>query len=526
MRRASPLHIVRKVVTIEDLTPRQIVAELDRYIVGQAKAKRAVAVALRNRYRRARLSDDLREEVIPKNLLMIGPTGVGKTEIARRLARLAKAPFLKVEATKFTEVGYVGRDVDSMVRDLVQTSIRLVETEMMEAVKERADRMAVDRIVDTLQPRRVGRAAVATGRAVKTAQEQFAELQRQMSTMLGITPPSPSGAPTTGGMPNPMPRVDEENGHGEEEEEPADEYERKKGEQEERIRQRLREQVASGARDEEEIEIEVEESSNVGVLPLFTGPGAESMGDELQGMLGQMLPKRRKRRRVTIKEAREVFSAEAARSLIDQDSVQREAITRAEEGGIIFIDEIDKVAGRNGNYGGPDVSREGVQRDLLPIIEGSTVQTKFGPVRTNHVLFIAAGAFHVSKPSDLIPELQGRLPIRVELDSLNEDDFRRILTEPKTALTRQYAALLATEGITITFTDDAVHEIARIAVDVNTRTENIGARRLQTVMERLLEDLAFDAPEVSERSVTIDAAFVRDRLSDIAKDEDLSRYIL
>jgi ATP-dependent HslUV protease ATP-binding subunit HslU len=510
--------------TIENLTPREIVVELDRYIVGQANAKRAVAIALRNRYRRAHLPEEMREEVIPKNILMIGPTGVGKTEIARRLAKLARAPFLKIEATKFTEVGYVGRDVDSMVRDLVQISVRLVEGEMTEAVQERAASVAVDRVVEILQPRRSKPVQVAAD-AAKSAQEQWAEMQKQMSQLFG-------GANVTvvPGVPNPTP-PSHESAEEKKPEKHDDEYERKKTEQEERIRLRLKEQIASGARDEEEIEIEVEEHSGggtpIGILPLGGPGGGEGMGQDLSELFSQMMPKKRKKRRTTISDARKIFTAEAAQSLIDRDAVTREAVRRAEEGGIIFLDEIDKVAGRGGSGGSsPDVSREGVQRDLLPIIEGSTVQTKYGPVRTNHVLFIAAGAFHVSKPSDLIPELQGRLPIRVELESLNEDDFRRILTEPRSALTKQYAALLATEGLSITFTDDAVRELARIAVDVNTRTENIGARRLQTVMERLLDELSFDAPDTPDKSVTIDAAFVKQRLDDVAGDEDLSRYIL
>jgi ATP-dependent HslUV protease ATP-binding subunit HslU len=508
---------------VEDLTPRQIVAELDKFIVGQAGAKRAVAVALRNRYRRARLAEDLREEVIPKNILMIGPTGVGKTEIARRLAKLARAPFLKVEATKFTEVGYVGRDVDSMVRDLVQISVRLVEAEMMEAVQDKADALAVDRIVDILQPRR-SRVSQTVDRATRTAQEQFTEIQKHLSTLFGM--PQPPGAATVPGV-SPAAAAPPPPSNGGDNAASAEQDER-----EERIRQRLREQVASGARDDDEIEIEVEEGgggAGFGILPMMgggDGPGGNGM--DLQEMLGSMMPRRKRARRVPIGEARKLLSAEAARSLIDQEAVTREAVARAEEAGIIFIDEIDKVAGRGGagEGRGPDVSREGVQRDLLPIVEGSTVQTKYGPVRTNHVLFIAAGAFHVTKPSDLIPELQGRLPIRVELDSLNEEDFRRILTEPRSALTRQYQALLSTDGVAVTFTDDAVRELARIAVDVNTRTENIGARRLATVMERLLEELSFDAPDTAEKSVTIDAAFVRERLKDIAQDEDLSRYIL
>ena len=537
-----------------DLTPRQIVEELDKFIVGQAGAKRAVAVALRNRVRRARLSDELRDEVIPKNILMIGPTGVGKTEIARRLAKLAHAPFLKVEATKFTEVGYVGRDVDSIVRDLVQTSLRLVETEMIEAVQSEAETIAVEKIVDILQPRK-SKIKQAAQKAGESAQEQMAEIQKQMAemgTMFGFTPLGPiMPGQMPGQMPNQMPRTTPGNGptlgssartapteaandvKGDEDAEPT-EYEKKKTEQEERIRERLREQVASGTRDNDEIEIEVEDGGGGGSaiigVPFMGGGGGPGGGDglDLGDLLGQLMPRRKKSRSVTIGEAKKILTDEAARNLLDKDAVQTEAVRRAEENGIVFLDEIDKVAGRRGEGGGggPDVSREGVQRDLLPIIEGSTVQTKYGPVRTNHVLFIAAGAFSVSKPSDLIPELQGRLPIRVELDSLTEGDFRRILTEPKNALTRQYEALLQTEDVTITFADEAVEELARIAVDVNSRTENIGARRLHTVMERLLEELSFEAPDGSPKTVQIDAAFVRERLKDVAEDEDLSRYIL
>ncbi len=528
-----------------DLTPREIVTELDKYIVGQANAKRAVAIALRNRYRRARLADDLRDEVIPKNILMIGPTGVGKTEIARRLAKLAHAPFLKVEATKFTEVGYVGRDVDSMVRDLVQTSVRLVEAEMTEALASQAETLAVDRIVDILQPRR-SKAAQAATKATQTAQDQFAEMQKQLAQLFPGFPGAPvgDGQPGNGGgMPNSMPRtVGDGPTLGSGGAAPAsgdDEYERKRGEQEDRIRERMREQVVSGARDNDEIEIEVEEGGGAsgGGMPMFGmfGPSGDNDGPgggmgNLQELFGQMGQRRKKKRKMPIRDARKILAGEIAGELLDREAVNREAVTRAEESGIIFLDEIDKVAGRGANSGGsgggPDVSREGVQRDLLPLIEGSTVQTKYGAVRTDHVLFIAAGAFHVAKPSDLIPELQGRLPIRVELDSLNEDDFRRILTEPRNALTRQYTALLATEGVAITFTDEAVSELARVAVEVNTNTENIGARRLHTVMERLLDELSFDAPDTADREVVIDAAFVKARLDDVSRDEDLSRYIL
>jgi ATP-dependent HslUV protease ATP-binding subunit HslU len=492
-------------VTLE-LTPRQIVAELDRYIVGQAAAKRAVAVALRNRYRRSRLDGDLKDEVIPKNILMIGPTGVGKTEIARRLARLAGAPFLKVEATKFTEVGYVGRDVDSIVRDLVQVSLRLVEAERTDAVKEQADRLAVEKIVDILRPPK-NRVAQATHDATRTAQDQFAEFQQQMARLFGQ--PSSGGTAT---VPPPAP-------------EPPEDTER-----DGRIRERLRQQIAAGTRDGETIEIEIDDSGGgPAFLPMMPGGDAQQSGD-LSEMLRDMMPRRRKKRTVSIGEARVLLAADAARSLIDRDDLTREAIARAEQSGIVFLDEIDKIAvpggpgGRAG--GGPDVSRQGVQRDLLPLIEGSTVHTKWGSVRTNHVLFIAAGAFHVSKPSDLIPELQGRLPIRVELDSLNEDDFRRILTEPKSALTRQYAALLAADGVTVRFEDSGIRALARIAVEVNARMEDIGARRLHTVVERLLEEISFDAPETERRELIVDGPFVQERLAEVASDDDLSRYIL
>jgi len=504
---------------LEELTPRQIVAELDRYIIGQHAAKRAVAIALRNRYRRRLLADDLKNEVIPKNILMIGPTGVGKTEIARRLAHLAHAPFIKVEATKFTEVGYVGRDVDSMIRDLVQESVRIVEREKIEEVQEKANARAVDQIVEILQPKPRSRASQVAGQVGQSA-ESFAEAFSNFFKNGGAVGEMPVSPRTPPAPPPPDPEPDE--------------VEIKRLEQLERIRQRLKEQVLSGVRDNDEIEIDVEDNAQIPAMHMIGGPegggpdGGPGGGMDMGNLFSTLIPRRKKKRKVTIKEARELLSKEEARALIDQDQVNREAIDRAEQSGIIFVDEMDKIAGRNGDAGGrgPDVSREGVQRDLLPIIEGSTVQTKLGQVRTDFMLFIAAGAFHVSKPSDLIPELQGRLPIRVELDSLTKSDFRRILTEPRNALIKQYTALLATEGVTLIFEDTAIEEIAAIAADINSSMENIGARRLHTVMERLLDELSFEAPETESKTVTIDSNYVHTRLDNILKDEDLSHYIL
>jgi ATP-dependent HslUV protease ATP-binding subunit HslU len=493
---------------MEDLTPREIVAELDKYIIGQNAAKRAVAIALRDRHRRKLLADDLRNEVIPKNILMIGPTGVGKTEIARRLATLAHAPFVKVEATKFTEVGYVGRDVDSMVRDLVQASLRIVEREKMDEVRTEAQERAIERVLDILQPPHKN----IRQRVAASAQAGSENMMEALGQLFGRS------------------KETTEDPFAEEEPEVDEDYARRRREQEARVRDRLRGQIANGFKDAETIELEIEENSPTPFLHVLgpQGPMDDMPGMDMQGMLGSLLPKKRKKRTMTIKEAREHFENEEAHALIDQDQLTHEAIERAEQSGIIFVDEMDKVAGRSGEGGGrgPDVSREGVQRDILPIIEGSTVQTKYGPVKTDFVLFIAAGAFHLSKPSDLIPELQGRLPIRVELENLTEADFVRILTEPRNALIKQYVALLATEGLTVEFTEDAVGEIARMAAEVNAQMENIGARRLHTIMERLLDDLSFDAPDRTEKSQTIDAAYVRERLEDVVKNEDLSRYIL
>lgn len=481
----------------ETLTPRQIVAELDRYIIGQAKAKRAVAVALRNRYRRRKLPDELRDEVIPKNILMSGPTGVGKTEIARRLAKLANAPFVKVEATKFTEVGYVGRDVDSMVRDLVQVAYQMAETEAIASVQEPAREAAVGRIVDLLQPPHQPR-------------EETADYAQNLFSSLGFP---------IGGRGAPRPAAEDE------EEDERGQRERKRAERVERIRESLRQQVRMGVIDDRTVELEVEEGASVAFMPAFSDQGMEEIGVNLGEMFGNLAPKRRRKRTVTVREAKEILAAEEARKMIDKEQVKREAVRRAGESGIIFVDEIDKIAGKEGGHG-PDVSRGGVQRDILPIIEGSTVITKYGPVRTDHILFIAAGAFSTTKPSDLIPELQGRLPIRVGLDNLGEEEFRRILTEPRNALTKQYMALLATDGVEVEFTEDGVAELARTAAEVNDRTENIGARRLHTVIERVLEELSFDAPDAAPERVVVDAAYVSSRLDQIASDQNLARYIL
>lgn len=463
-----------------DLTPRKIVEELDRYIVGQKNAKRAVAIAIRNRYRRRMLGEEMRDEVTPKNILMIGPTGVGKTEIARRLAKLTDAPFIKIEATKFTEVGYVGRDVDSIIRDLVDTGIRMVRGEKMAQVESRAARTAEERLLDLLVPSQSGDKDAANPLGFL-----IGALNRSEGTKQQPEPPNPES--------------DDE-------------------------RQRMHELLAAGALEDRIVEVEVEES-NPQMLEVFTGAGMEEMGINMQDLFGGLMPRRRKKRKVSVAEARKILVQEEASRLIDMEEVTREAVAKVEDSGIVFLDEIDKIAGREGGHG-PDVSREGVQRDILPIVEGATIMTKYGPVKTDHILFIAAGAFHISKPSDLIPELQGRFPIRVELESLTAADFERILTEPDNALVKQYIALMATEDVALEFSADAILEVAKIAHQVNESTENIGARRLYTVMEQLLEQLSFEAPEKGGSKTRVDAQFVHERLDPLLKKDDLKKYIL
>jgi len=466
---------------IQGLTPKQIVEELDKYIIGQDKAKRAVAVALRNRLRRQELDEELRDEVIPKNILMIGPTGVGKTEIARRLAALADAPFLKVEATKFTEVGYVGRDVEGIIRDLVDVAYRMVEDEAMDAVWEEAERRAEERLIDILA-------------GVKRPTSPTPPMPPVLASLFGGQPSAPSS---------------EEQARGQE----RQEEERR---QAERVREFTAQRLRNGELEDQEIEIEVEEQA-VSSMQVFSPAGFEEMGFNMQDFLGNIFPPRKTIKRTTVAEARRILTYQEAEKLVDPSDVAREAVER--------VDELDKVAGRESGHG-PDVSREGVQRDILPIVEGCTVMTKYGPVDTSHILFIAAGAFHVSKPSDLIPELQGRFPLRVELSSLSEEDFARILVEPQNSLVKQYKALLATEQVELEFTEEAVREVARLAQQVNESSENIGARRLYTLMERLLEDLSFHAPELGAQKVVVDVAYVRQQLKDVVENQDLSRYML
>jgi ATP-dependent HslUV protease ATP-binding subunit HslU len=456
---------------MSELKPSEIVVELDKYIVGQHNAKRSVAIALRNRWRRKQVDEDLRDEIAPKNIILIGPTGVGKTEIARRLSHLTDSPFFKVEASKFTEVGYVGRDVESMVRDLVELTVNKVKSEEQEAVRETARQVAEEKILDLLLPK-----SGSEKEPGATGSEAGIEIVTAQTGEISST------------------------------------------------REKLRSMLRKGKLDTRFVDLDISEKS-FPTLEIFSNVGMEEMGINFKDMLGGLIPKTTKRRKVKVKEAIEIIAQEEAQRLVDMDKVVAAAIGKVEQDGIIFLDEIDKITSKGGGHG-PEVSREGVQRDLLPIVEGSTVPTKFGTVRTDHILFIASGAFHVSKPSDLIPELQGRFPIRVELDSLGRNEFVRILTEPKNALILQYVAMLRTEGVDLVFEEEAVQEIARIAEDVNSRTENIGARRLHTIMERLLEDILFDAPDRVEKRIVIDAAFINDKLSGILKNEDLSRYIL
>ncbi len=457
----------------DNLTPRQIVAELDKYIIGQDDAKKNVAIAMRNRWRRMNVTEEIRNEIIPNNILMIGPTGVGKTEIARRIAKITRAPFTKVEASKFTEVGYVGRDVESMVRDLVEQSVNLIKSYKREEVKEKAEQAVEDIILDALIPP-----------------------VRQVPRNVNITPSDE------------IPQTDEELN--------------------ERTRERFREKIRSGALEDRKIEIDVRQPSTAGIGMIGGGMMDEASMINLQEMLGNMLPKKIKKRKVTIAEARKILLEEETAKLIDMDEVKDEAIARAENSGIIFIDEIDKIAGPSSKGSGPDVSREGVQRDLLPIVEGTSVNTKYGVIRTDHILFMAAGAFHVAKPSDLIPELQGRFPIRVELDSLTKDDFIKILKEPKNALTRQYQALFQSEGVELSFKDDALELLAEKAFEINNEVENIGARRLHTVMSKLLNDFLFDVPDVigANAKVVVTRDLVEEKLAELVKNRDLSQYIL
>jgi ATP-dependent HslUV protease ATP-binding subunit HslU len=464
-----------------NLTPRQIVERLDQYIIGQKDAKKAVAVALRNRYRRSLLDDQMRDEINPKNILMIGPTGVGKTEIARRIAKLVHAPFVKVEATKFTEVGYVGRDVESMVRDLVETAVRLVKEEKMLSVKGQAEQNANQRLVELLVP----------------SNKKATTMKNPLEMLFG-------------------------GGNSQQDEQESNSTEDMNKQEKRKV---VKEKLALGELENEFVTVEVEEQQP-SMFDMLQGSGMEQMGLNMQDALGNLMPKRRKKRKLTVSEARKLLTQEEAQKLIDMDEVTQEAVYRAEQSGIIFIDEIDKIASKNSGGASADVSREGVQRDILPIVEGSTVTTKYGFVKTDHVLFVAAGAFHMSKPSDLIPELQGRFPIRVELTKLTTDDFVKILVEPDNALIKQYIALLATEGIQIEFSDEAITRIAEVAFEVNQNTDNIGARRLHTILEKLLEDLSFEAPEITMEKITITPQYVEDKLGVISRNRDLSRFIL
>ncbi|HQK99822.1 MAG TPA: ATP-dependent protease ATPase subunit HslU [Smithellaceae bacterium] len=459
------------------LTPRQIVERLDSHIIGQGEAKRAVAIALRNRWRRQNVPEELADEISPKNIIMIGPTGVGKTEIARRLAKLDNSPFLKVEASKFTEVGYVGRDVESMVRDLVELSVNMLKAEEQENVQAKAAEIAEERLLDLLLPPRPAERKV--GEMLDDPQQETIEI-------------------------------------------PLSEEQVKR---QDATREKLRKLLHEGKLDERLVELEVSEARSGPMIEIFSAAGMEDMGLNIKEMLGNMMPQKKKRRNVKVSEAREILAAEEAQKLIDMDKVTKTALDRVEQSGIIFLDEIDKIVGGESQHG-PDVSREGVQRDLLPIVEGSNVNTRYGMVRTDHILFIAAGAFSGTKPSDLIPELQGRFPIRVEMDSLGKEEFIQILTEPDNALIRQYTEMMATEGVDLTFTEDAVEQIAEVAAIVNERTENIGARRLYTIMETLLEDISFDAPDLEDKKIAINAGYVEEKLDNIVEDEDLSRYIL
>jgi ATP-dependent HslUV protease ATP-binding subunit HslU len=465
---------------LHNLTPREIVEQLDQYIIGQKEAKKAVAIALRNRYRRKRLPSDLQEEIYPKNIIMIGSTGVGKTEIARRLAKLVRAPFIKVEASKFTEVGYVGRDVDSMIRDLVETAIQMVKQTKMAEVEDKGRQLAEERILDYILP----------------LPQKRKPNRNPLEFLLGQTTETHSN---------------------------DDAFDSKLKDAEKK-REIIRQKISRLELEDEIIEIEVEEKSP-SFMDIISGSGVEQMGINVQDVFGGILPKNKKKRRVTVEEARTILTHEEAQHLIDMDEVNRQAICLVEQEGIVFLDEIDKIASKESSYG-PDVSREGVQRDILPIVEGSTIVTKYGSVKTDHILFVAAGAFHVSKPSDLIPELQGRFPIRVELENLTREDLRRILTEPHNALIKQYKALLSTEGLQLEFSDEAIDYMAEIAYEVNNRTENIGARRLHTIMEKVLEDLLFDSADMGGQTLLIDKNYVEDRLSRIVCDDDLSRYIL